>query len=466
MSHSIATSISAQDIRQVIVRFLQQRLTDNVKYKSAQTELAKAEQTGDIAAINGAKDSIKELEQRFKLETWMEDAVIRRLSWLTVATHITKGIHPSAKGDNVNYNTQLKPNKTSWISSATIDELPYDSSGAAALDIFGLLNQKIVDNISLLDLVIAEHPALLKGLADDEARATIYLAKFKALLNDNWDSPKTSDLNKQFFWPNSEQTYLSHKENNYRQLVPLHPSSLCHVLYQKVQTRFSDEQKLAREQRKKNSGQQSTYFSFNDLAIVKLGGSNAQNASQLIGSQIGRNFLLPSIPPKFTPSESFKIGLWQKSIFGKAFKYHVRFGLKIFFDMIEASRNTVKERDLRKDALSIILTILLRSAKNIQQTLPAGWSRDYKELDIYQQYWLDPKRADLSGEDNFKQYYQQGDWINEIEMQFADWIQGILKKRFPNIAPHFDDIEKAEWRREIHQAIKASQRNREGVWQV
>lgn len=467
MDHSIVASISATDIRQVIVSFLQQRLTDNVKYKSAKTELEKSEQAGDIAGINDVKERIKELEQRFELETWMEDAALRRSAWLKVASHLSKGIHSSSTGDNVNYSVQEKPQQQFFVSSATVSDLPMDGSGnAAALDIFSLLNQDVIENIRLLDLMITNHPAVMPALSDNEEKAARYYQHFQKMMANNFDAPKTSDLNKQLFWPNSEQTYLSHQENNYRQLIPLHPSSLCHVVYQKVQTRFSDDNKQAREQRKKKTESQNSYVSFHDLAVLKLGGSNPQGVSQLLSGQGGRNFLLPSIPPKFTPSESFKIGLWQKSIFGNAFQYHVRFGLKIFFDMIEASRNTVKQRDLRKDALSVILSILLKSAKQIQQSMPAGWSLDYKELDIYQQYWLDPKRADLLGEDNFKQYYQKGDWINEIEIQFSNWIQAILKKRFSDIAKDFDDIEKEEWRREIHRAIKASQRNKEGIWQI
>ncbi|OCG78493.1 type I-F CRISPR-associated protein Csy1 [Gilliamella sp. Nev6-6] len=457
-------NVSWQDIRKVILEFLQQRLANNSNYKSETAKLEKAKEAGDLVAVNEAQQKLDELAKRFDFETWMEDAAIRRISWLLIATHIAKGVHPSSKACNANYNTQIKPNNlNNLVSSATVNTLPFDASGAAALDIFGLLNQVVKNDITILQLIINNHPAVQEALSDDKNKSALYLENFNQLLKDNWDDVQASELNKQFYWPNSEETYLSQHENNYRLLVPLHPSALCHLVYQKVQTRFSEENKYARELRRKRGVEHQPYFSFHDLAVVRLGGSNAQNASQLIGSQMGRNFLLPSMPPKFEKSQFPSISKQQETIFNNALQYFCRFGFKLLFDMVQAPKNIVEERDDRKDAFSVILSLLLKFARHIQTTLPAGWSRDYS-LNFNEKLWLDPQRAQLENEEEFKKQYEQGDWQQSLEKRFATWVQNALKGKFKNFKQQFSDPEFSEWRREFRSAVKASQRKREGIF--
>jgi CRISPR-associated protein Csy1 len=457
-------NISWQDIRKVILDFLQQRLANNSNYKTETSKLEKAKELGDQIAENEAQQKLAELAKRFDFETWMEDAAIRRISWLLIATHIAKGVHPSSKACNANYNTQIKPNNlNNLVSSATVNSLPFDASGAAALDIFGLLNQVVKNDITILQLIINNHPAVQEALSNDKNKSALYLENFKQLLKDNWSDAQASELNKQIFWPNSEETYLSQHENNYRLLIPLHPSALCHLVYQKVQTRFSEENKNARELRKKKDVEYQSYFSFHDLAVVKLGGSNAQNASQLIGSQMGRNFLLPSMPPKFQKSQFPSISKQQETIFNNALQYFCRFGFKLLFDMVESPKNIVEERDDRKDAFTVILSLLLKFARHIQTTQPAGWSRDYS-LNFNEKLWLDPQRAQLENEEEFKKLYEQGDWQQSLEKRFATWVQNALKEKFKNFKQQFADPEFSEWRREFNAAVKASQRKREGIF--
>ncbi|NUF27954.1 type I-F CRISPR-associated protein Csy1 [Gilliamella sp. ESL0254] len=457
-------NISWQDIRKVILDFLQQRLANNSNYKSETAKLEKAKEAGDLVAVNEAQQKLDELAKRFDFETWMEDAAIRRISWLLIATHIAKGVHPSSKACNANYNTQIKPNNlNNLVSSATVNTLPFDASGAAALDIFGLLNQVVKNDITILQLIINNHPAVQEALSDDKNKSTLYLENFQQLLRDNWSDAQASELNKQIFWPNSEETYLSQHENNYRLLIPLHPSALCHLVYQKVQTRFSEENKNARELRKKKDVEYQSYFSFHDLAVVKLGGSNAQNASQLIGSQMGRNFLLPSMPPKFQKPQFPSITNFQETIFNSSFQYYCRYGFKLLFDTVEAKKNIFVVRNNRKEAFFVILTLILKFVAHIQMTKRAGWSRE-SSLNLTQQLWLDPKRVMLDGETDFKIRYEQSDWQQELEKQFAFWIQTILKEKFKNFKQQFADPEFSEWRREFNAAVKASQRKREGIF--
>jgi CRISPR-associated protein Csy1 len=457
-------SISWQEIRKVILDFLQQRLANNSNYKSETAKLEKAKEAGDLVAVNEAQQKLDELAKRFDFETWMEDAATRRIFWISLCHFISKGIHSSSLGDNINHSTRSQPTGQQYISSATPTIIPIDCSGnAAALDIFSLLNQSIKDDITFLQLIVDEHPAVLPALSDDRQKASLYLANFKKAIFNDFSKPKTSELNKQLYWTNSEETYLSDQENNYRLLIPLHPSSLCHLVYQKVQSRFSEENKYARELRKKKDVVHQPYFSFHDLAVVKLGGSNPQGVSQLTSNQGGRNFLLPSMPPKLAKTAFPSISNFKETIFDQALQYYCRYGFKLLFETVQDKKNNFLVRNKRKEAFFIILTLVLKFAAHIQKTKDAGWSRE-SSLKFSQQLWLDPKRALLDGETDFKLRYEQGDWQQELEKQFASWIQTILKNKFKNIEKQFDDVEYSEWRSEFNAAVKASQRKREGIF--
>jgi CRISPR-associated protein Csy1 len=457
-------NISWQDIRKVILDFLQQRLANNSNYKSETAKLEKAKEAGDLVAVNEAQQKLDELAKRFDFETWMEDAATRRIFWISLCHFTSKEVHSSSSGDNINYSTQNKPINKRYVSSATPLKLALNCSGnAAALDVFSLLNQFIKDDITFLQLIVDGHPAVLPALSDDRQKASLYLANFKKAIFNDFSKPKTSELNKQLYWPNSEETYLSDQENNYRLLIPLHPSSLCNLVYQKVQMRFSEQNKKAREQRRIKDIEHQSYFSFHHLAVVKLGGSNPQGVSQLTSNQGGRNFLLPSMPPIFEKSQFPSISKQQETIFNNALQYFCRFGFKLLFDMVQAPKNIVEERDDRKDAFSVILSLLLKFARHIQTTLPAGWSRDYS-LNFNEKLWLDPQRAQLENEEEFKKQYEQGDWQQSLEKRFATWVQNALKGKFKNFKQQFADPEFSEWRREFRSAVKASQRKREGIF--
>jgi CRISPR-associated protein Csy1 len=457
-------NISWQDIRKVILDFLQQRLANNSSYKSETAKVEKAKEVGDLVAVNEAQQKLVELAKRFDFETWMEDAATRRISWISMGTNNSKSIHSLSLGDNINYSTQSQPIEQLYVSSATPTTLPLDCSGnAAALDVFSLLNQFVIEGVTFLQLIVNDHPAVLAALSDDKEKASLYLTNFKKAIFNDFDNPKASELNKQLYWPNSEETYLSQQDNNYRLLIPLHPSSLCHLVYQKVQSRFSDENKKAREQRRIKDIKHQSYFSFHHLAVVKLGGSNPQGVSQLTSNQGGRNFLLPSMPPIFEKSQFPSISKQQETIFNHTLQYFCRFGFKLLFDMVEAPKNIVEERDDRKDAFAVILSLLLKFARYIQTTQPAGWSRDYS-LNFDEKLWLDPQRAQLENEEDFKKQYEQGDWQQSLEKRFATWVQNALKEKFKNFKQQFADPEFSEWRREFNAAVKASQRKREGIF--
>ena len=57
------------------------------------------------SAINSATQKIADLKQQFSRQQWLEKAAHSMAQQLKFGTHISKGIHPDSKGDNINFKT-------------------------------------------------------------------------------------------------------------------------------------------------------------------------------------------------------------------------------------------------------------------------------------------------------------------------------------------------------------------------
>lgn len=444
-----------QSIQDFLMVQLEKKLEPELK------ALEKAQTINDLKAIDQFQDSIKQLTEKYTLETWMEDAASRMAKQLKFGTHISKGIHPDVKGDNINFKSSAKL-ADHLIGSQSIMELELDANGnAAALPLASFFNINISE-YKLRELILVEHESLNGCFSNDEALSKQYLAQFKKALDNLLEAPSTSELNKQLLWPNDGAQAIT--SNDYTCLVPLHPSALTHHLHKTInKTRYSEANKQARENRKKKTVEQSAYLSMHDLAYIQLGGTKPQNISQLTSSQRGRNYLLSSIPPQFTKRENYALNKQQSTIFNKQMEHRCYWLLQELFTIIDSNRNIVETRDKRKDTLDLILKEILDVAQSIQQHYAAGWSKEYS-LSLSEKYWLDPERTELEGEEEFKNRKQQTDWHEEIKQAFSEWLNLILKKKYPKQADDFNDPEMHEWYREMQEAIKVSQRNKQGVF--
>lgn len=455
-------NISRQDIRKVIKHCL--AIFNCKEYEDVFSKLEKAKLSKDIDTITQYELQIKELSKDFAFEDWMEKFIFDKVKGISVVTHSGKGIHSAIKNCAINYFLQSKPEKQGYVSSATPINLTFDCTNNAArvTSVFKFLNQKVLDDITIFQLIIEEHSEFVNALSDDLEKANLYLTALKESLVTDFKNLKASDLNKQIFWPNSQESYLSQQESNYRLLIPLYPNSLCYTVFEKIQSRNSVENKKARIERSNKDVQHNSYFTFKDIAILKLGGTKPLNVSQLNQFQIGRNYLLPSLPPKFEKSQFPSIRKQQKTIFSKSLQYFCRDGFKLLFEVVQSPINVVEVRDKRKKAFNEILQGVFQFVRHIQTTMPVGWSCD-SSLNMAQKLWLDPKRVDLEGEIDFKEKYELNSWLLDLKNQFAFWVQTILKNRFDNIKEQFSDPEYREWIREFESAVKASQRKKQGV---
>jgi CRISPR-associated protein Csy1 len=247
----------------------------------------------------------------------------------------------------------------------------------------------------------------------------------------------------------AKQLYFPVAENDYHIIAPLFPTSLTHVIFQHVQTRFSEETKVAREARRKKKPHTHGYYEHINLAIQKFGGSKPQNISQLNSERGGKIYLLASLPPLWQ-DQGLKPPLYITSLFPKKFAARVR-------PIIIKLRKHLKKykvwnnkdiRQTRADLVNQICDELINFATKIQQ-LPASWSNDPKcKLSINQKFWLDPNRAKLDEE--WKKLKKAGKWRKEVSNDFARWLNSTLEMKE---LPHFGDNEHREWKKILNHEL-------------
>ena len=448
--------ITRADIQAAISGFLNDQFLK--KAEPDIKRLEKAEADGNEAAIAAAQDALAQWRQKYSAPVWLDDAARRMAGQLKFGSHISKGIHPDAKGDNVNFVADT-PLPEYLIGSQSARALALDANGnAAALPLAAFFNTPVgaAQTVKLRQLIAQNHPALNGCFADDVALSDEYQALFQAALSGTTDAPTTHERNKQILWPRGEQAIV---HDDYICLVPLYPSALTHAVYQQLnQARYSDENKLARDNRFKKTAEHKPYVSITQLAITKLGGTKPQNVSQLTSAQGGRNYLLPNLPPQLTQQKEFDMPLSAHTLFERSLRYECREGWQSLKRAVEAKKSIMAVRECRKKGIASIIMSIISLAEKIQNEKAAGWSKEHDDLDMAQKYWLDPRRGDLLGEEEFKAAYDRGEWIPVIEKTFSLWLNNWLKQAFPKYALDFDDAEFQEWRRKINVALRASQR--------
>lgn len=453
--------VSEVDVRQAINRFLAS-LYDK-KTEKEQKQLDAALEKNALDEISVLQNTLADAKAKYSLDTWMKDAAERMAQQLKFGTHISKGVHPDSKGDNVNF----KPRHAlpdGLVGSQSIHAALLDANGnAAALPLASFFDYPInAENpqLKIRHLIEQGHPALKLVLASSPEQSTSYFQAFQAALNSQINTPASHERNKQLLWPIQDTSH-------YHTVIPLYPSVLTHQLFQALnQLRYSESNKQARDNRfKKNVAEQQAYVSIRDLATVQLGGTKPQNISQLTSRQSGRNYLLPSLPPRFKQEYLVQLKHSDTSMFNASLAHYCREPIGGLFEVVPETNRRLAIRDKRKAAIDEILFLVVLVAEQVQQR-PAGWTTDEKcHLDYVEKQWLDPQRAELEGQAEFKTDRETYEWRQEIIQRFANWLNNLLKKRFKQKDADFGKPEHQEWQREIESEIKRTEREGKEVFQ-
>ena len=435
------------------------------KTDTEQKQLAKAIKSSDHEKSTELKATLAEAKEKYSVATWVPDAANRMAKQLNFGTHISKGVHPDAKGDNVSFEAINNLSET-IVGTHSIDSSYIDANGnAAALPLAAFFDYEVDESTKIRDLILADNVDFIASLASDKILANSYQQTFKEALQNLITDPVTHERNKQTLWVTNAYEGTDVKQLNYINIVPLYPSVLTHEVYQRINhLKFSDDNKAARDNRFKKTADQQPYITLNNLATLQLGGTKPQNVSLLMSKQGGRNYLLPSLPPIIKQERSFKLSKFANSIFGTAMEYNAREAIQSIFKSIQDTRNIVDVRDARKNAVDEVLYQIFAAAEDIRMTMPAGWSKDY-ELERHEKLWLDPKRADLEGEEEFKAERELTDaWHHQIIHDFSRWLNTLMQAEFKAIASDFGDAEHLDWEREIENMQKRYERAGKGVF--
>ena len=436
------------------------------KTDTEQKQLAKAIESNDLVSIGTLNEKLADAQEKYSVNNWIEEAATRFAKQLKFGTHISKGVHPMSKGDNISFNSKQNL-PVSMVGTHSIESNYIDANGsAAALPLAAFFDFEVAEITKIRDLILAEHIDFIASLASDQELAKTYHQAFKSAIQNAITEPVTDERNKHMLWVTNAYQGENSDEHNYINITPLYPSLLTHEVYQRVNhLKFSDENKAARDNRFKKTAEQKRYIDLKNLATLQLGGTKPQNVSLLMSKQGGRNYLLPSLPPpKIADSKGFKLSKFATSLFGTSLQYHAREAIEDIFKSVRAARNIVDIREARKCAIDEILFHIFSASEELRSTLPAGWSKD-SNLERAQMLWLDPKRADLEGEEDFKAERESNDdWHKSIIHGFARWLNALLQAEFKEKANDFGDPEHLEWEREIEEMIKRYERAGKGVF--
>lgn len=453
---------SIQEIDKAIKGFLQTELDiaiDRELKKKTQTQKNNLSEQNLNKKRDGLYDKLK---SDYESTCWLAEVFnsIQEMQnhQLSFATHTAKGIHTALKTENVISisNTKLP---VGLVGSQSIPHLMIDansnnpgSHSGYLKYIIGFINVE-VNGVRIYELIQSENVVMMEFFKKHQQESGFdYLNK---LLLKKPLGEQTDGKNKQLLF--------YQQDGNYTCLIPLYPTSITHYVYQKISNvKYSEVNLQARKNRRENKDP-APYCDMPNLAVTILGGTNSNNVSRLNNIQGGRNYLLPSLPPKINQGREFSLSKFCENFFeSKTLKYHIQDDFNYVVQVVKDTRNTIDVRDKRKDAIDRLLHTIFGIAHALQNK-PAGWSKEYA-LPLAQKIWLDPYRADLDGEAKFADEKTKQEWQKTILQDFASWFNQQLRSTVKELKFDFADAEYNEWQREIEEMQKFYERLGKGVF--
>lgn len=383
----------------------------------------------------------------FARDAWLASAA-RRVEQIQAVTHSLKPIHPDARGTNLYVEPTQMHTLVELGSHALGERFAGDVVGnAAALDVYKLLKLE-VNGRSLLAALLARDADALCALHDDPEQARVLCDAFVSLTQPRAEGPSSHALAKQLYWLTGTDACV---DADYALLAPLYATSLAHAVHAQIQEdRFGEANKAARQARRERKSHDGVYHHYSDLAVQNMGGTKPQNISQLNSERRGVNYLLSSLPPRWSPTGK-RLPVHATSVFERLFgaRIVVRQTLRTLRQFLESDPEPNLATRQRRDAmLDTLLDELAAVAAELQQ-LPPGWTAHDPEqrfamLNRDEQLWLDPLRAELPNESEFAQEWLRLDWPEAIGKRFARWLNEQLSGKL-----HLSDVEFREWKKEL-----------------
>lgn len=365
--------------------------------------------------LKKAKDDaeIAELQQqandKFHLKEWLPDAA-KRVVQLSMVSHPSKFSHPSAKTSSII--APVSASKDGYLRTGNVD-YPLDVFGnAAAMDVYKFLCLSLSNELSVLD-GFEQDDQKLKKLIQQSSLDFETLKNNFLIIKQNDTTSKTDHLIKQVYFPIAQ--------DEYHLLSILTPSGLITRLKQKIDLmRFSEQTKLAKENRKKNEHDAEGYADIFDLTVTAYGGTQPQNVSVLNSQNAGRAYLLSSCPPtlekraiRLPKTDFFTQCLYRKNYQESFVQLHKFMQLDI---------NNINIRTAIRNIIGFVIDQILLQSFTIRETYPEAWSDQdyYVGLPKLQRIWLDQQYQNEREND--------AEWRDEISQNIARWILRSYEK--------------------------------------
>lgn len=365
--------------------------------------LKKAKDDAEIAELQ------QQADDKFHLKEWLPDAA-KRVVQLSMVSHPSKFSHPSAKTSSII--APVSSSKDGYLRTGNVD-YPLDVFGnAAAMDVYKFLCLSLSNELSVLD-GFEQDDQKLKKLIQQSSLDFEMLKNNFLIIKQNDTTSKTDHLIKQVYFPIAE--------NEYHLLSILTPSGLITQLKQKIDLmRFSEQTKLAKENRKKNEHDAEGYADIFDLTVTAYGGTQPQNVSVLNSQNAGRAYLLSSCPPtlekraiRLPKTDFFTQCLYRKN-------YQESFVQLHKFMQLDINNNAI--RTAIRNIIGFVIDQILLQAFKIREIYPEAWSDQdyYVSLPKLQRIWLDQQYQNEREND--------AEWRDEISQNIARWILRSYEK--------------------------------------
>jgi CRISPR-associated protein Csy1 len=319
-------------------------------------------------------------------------------------SHVAKLTHSSSKGSNMSFVTFSQDK--AYLSTESLQNpiFDYSYSNAAFAAVAEFLQLECQNK--LLGKWLIEQPELFEQFAQDKAQIVNWKTQIEVAFNAA--QPKSHVLAKQVYFPVAQNHHL---------LAPLVSSSLAHRVFEKISSARSKDA-APRKARDKGLYHQDIDIVFNRLAVQMVTQSQHQNASNLNGKRSGRLFLLSSAPPQWRVQAK----PLAKTFFNKLLAYRAKEPLEELKNLLLAIKHQELSLNLERKKLIIqhitaIADLVFDVVIETHQMHSAGWSAN-SDLDLHQQYWLDPYRTD----ENFQKNRQDLDWSSDVLSDFSRWI--------------------------------------------
>lgn len=385
------------------------------------------------------QQSCAALEEKFDLFNWLDSAA-NRASQLNFATHIPKFSHGKCKATaQLVLHFDEKENSGRYVVTGVIKNPPIDvSANAAVLDVSGFLLLEDEQGTLYEKLLCNTEPVqALVAIATSQDQYEAWIDGLSKSLNPK--EVQAGGLLKQVFFPVGG--------DEYHLLGVQTSSSLGHCLFEKINyTKFSEDQKYAREQRRNGAFCETQVVGLSNVLAQKFGGTQPQNVSKLNSTRRGSLYLMPSKPPLWKKTTAVSIinhdDLW------KLLRWHSRREIKILKTHLQKSLHrpsTQPTREKRAHLVDQIVSTFFTLGSTLQRENVPGWSIN-TNLPRDQQLWLDPGRC--QDDEVFRSERNNMDWCEVISQNFSQWFNQILADS-TKLEP--GDVEYDAWKKQLQQ---------------